>query len=74
MDVNENYPTDLKAMNLVTFKPDLTTTLTSRNSESRQRFWDRLAAKSLETQDFLAQNRGWRKRQSHLSSANRDNL
>ena len=37
MDVHDNLPEDLKAMDLSTYNGDITTNLTSKNSESRQK-------------------------------------
>ena len=51
MDVNGNFPEDLKAMDLSTFNGDITTNLTSKNSEVRQACWEGIA-ESLGTQDF----------------------
>ena len=55
MDVNENFPEDLKAMDLSTFNSDITTNLTSKNSKSSQKCWDGVVG-SLGTQDFSWHN------------------
>ena len=51
MDANDNFPVDLKAMDLSTFNSVITTSLTSKNSRSRHTCCNGIAG-SLETQDF----------------------
>ena len=66
MDVKDNSPDDLKAIDLSTYNSDLTATLISKNSETRQKCWDGVA-ESLGTQDS---HWHWGERQKCLTSWN----
>ena len=64
MDVHENLQEDLKAMKLSTYNGDITTNLTSKNSEVRQACWEGIA-ESLGTQDFT-----WHKTDTDVKGRN----